>query len=70
MNKTKLLKISKWVLGIAIALILIWDLFAQLTGGLETTVSWAIWQWSGQYAFVSFLVGFVCGHLFWGDPKV
>jgi len=68
-KKTQILyKITKWVFLSALGIVLLWDLAAQLFGGLESTVSWAIWDWTNEFAFVSFLVGFVCGHLFWGAP--
>lgn len=64
-----LYKISKIVTISAVAILLIWDTIAQLAGGLESTVSWAIWEWSNDYAFVSFAVGFVMGHLFFGKNR-
>lgn len=68
MTTPRLYKISRWVVCIAAAIVLLWDLFAQLVGGSGATVSMAIWRFAGEVPFVTFLVGFVNGHLFWGDP--
>ena len=69
MNHEKLLKITRLVLIITGALLLVWDIFAQIAGGLKSTISWQIWEWTNEYAFLSFLAGFVCGHVFWPGQK-
>lgn len=62
-------KITKWVLLGCGAILLIWDIIAQVTGGLKSTISWQIWEWTNEYAFLSFGVGFLAGHLFWPGQK-
>lgn len=63
----KLQRISKAVIFLAVLIVLIWDGFAQIYGGLESTVSWAVWDAVGHYPIISLLAGFVSGHLFWTD---
>lgn len=65
----KLRRVSKIVLLVALGAILLWDLAAQVFGGSNATVSKVVWQLASDVPFVTFLVGFVCGHLFWGDPN-
>jgi len=64
-----MLKVTKWLLIICGAILLIWDIIAQIAGGLESTVSWQIWKWNSEYSFLSFGAGFVCAHLFWNNPN-
>lgn len=68
MKQAQLLRVSKIVVIVSVAVILLWDLYAQVVGGSGATVSQAIWHFASDVPFVTFLVGFVCGHLFWGDP--
>jgi hypothetical protein len=60
----RLLTISRIVLGVAVALVIGWDVYAQLAGGLESTASWAIWELQDQWKPFGFIVGFFMGHLF------
>lgn len=41
------------------------DLFFYYKGGTENTISWFLYELSYEKPFVTFLTGFVCGHLFW-----
>lgn len=64
----KLLKVSRIVVISAFVLVIAWDVFAQIKGGTGATVSMAIWGFASDVPFITFLAGFFCGHLFWGDP--
>jgi hypothetical protein len=44
---------------------LAYDVYAFLAGGTEATISWTIFEYSYKYPAGVFLIGFVCGHLFW-----
>lgn len=68
MTRSKAYKISRIVTVAALAVVLVWDLYAQIAHGLGATVSFAVWEFSREAPFVPFLVGFVMGHLFWGTP--
>ena len=61
-------KISKWTIAIAFAVIMTYDLVAQIMGGTNATISRAIWDFSSDVPFIPFLAGFFCGHLWWGNP--
>ena len=63
MNKTLIFIVS------AIVVILGFDLYLYYTGGTENTISWFTYDLSYDKPFVTFLVGFVCGHLFWQMKK-
>ena len=65
MNRNKAYKITKILILASLAVVLIWDLYAQLAHGLSATVSYAVWEFCQYAPFVPFLTGFVCGHLFW-----
>jgi hypothetical protein len=68
--RPKLYRVSRIVVVTAFAIIMIWDLFAQVFGGTSATVSRAIWDFSQEAPWVVFLAGFFCGHLFWGNPSI
>jgi len=68
MNKATIKKISGRVIIGAVAIVFLWDLFAQIFGGLETTVSNVIWEFNRENQWVGYLVGLMNGHLLWGSP--
>lgn len=45
--------------------ITLWDLYAINGGGKEASISHMLIELSYEYPSVSFLIGFVMGHLFW-----
>jgi len=72
MQNETILFISKAVVIGAASIVLIWDIvaiFLTKKAKLETSVSWAIWGFARHAPFVPFIAGFICGHLFWGDPN-
>lgn len=55
------------ILGIIVALILVWDGYLQIKGGEANTISVRLMKASKQYTVIPFLVGVLCGHLFWAN---
>jgi hypothetical protein len=62
MNAKKMTVIFILIVGVAIA---VFDLYIIQVGGKEASISQTIILWSYEYPSVTFLLGFVCGHLFW-----
>lgn len=42
-----------------------WDVYAIMTGGVESSISHTMIEWSYKYPIFTFLMGVTCGHLFW-----
>lgn len=64
-------KITAVFIGISIAIIAGYDVFVIASAGSGASISWAIISWSREHPVVSFVAGFICGHLFWSmrTPK-
>jgi len=65
--------LKQWTLVFVIFVILLitgWDVFVWIRGGTESTISALLIDWSYKYPFTVFLMGFVCGHLYWRMSKV
>lgn len=45
--------------------ILVWDGYLQIKGDDENTISVRLMRASKKYLVIPFLVGVLCGHLFW-----
>ena len=56
--------ISKIVILVGCAFLVIWDFIALFTGGIGDTISGVIWEWTSDWPVIAFVAGFVCGHLF------
>jgi len=56
------------VLFIAIA---VYDAIAIAKGGASASISQMIIEWSYKFPIFTFVMGIICGHLFWrvGDNK-
>tara|TARA_R110002126_G_scaffold14631_2_gene61113 strand:- start:534 stop:740 length:207 start_codon:yes stop_codon:yes gene_type:complete len=52
--------------------IVIFDFYIIAAEGVQESISAYIIRWSKEYASIPFLIGFVCGHLFWrmSDKRV
>lgn len=46
-------------------IMVIWDLFAQFTGGNSATISNAFIVFSHQHPWILFVAGLIAGHLLW-----
>lgn len=61
----------KWTVLFIIATVVIiagYDMYAIFVDGKEASISQVIIDWSYQYPSLTFLMGFVMGHLFWRMP--
>lgn len=43
----------------------VYDVLAIINGGTEASISSTMIMWSYRFPAFPFLIGFVCGHLFW-----
>jgi len=59
------MSISLWVTAAVIVFLLVYDVYAVVTGGVKNTISWEVLQASKNYPVIPFAVGVVAGHLFW-----
>lgn len=62
MSAKKVTVIFILVLAVVIAA---FDVYIMQIGGKEASISQTIILWSYEYPSITFLLGFVCGHLFW-----
>lgn len=53
-----------------VVLVLGFDVWVILKTDSTNSISQVIIDYSYQFPFLTFLIGFVCGHLFWQMPKV
>lgn len=60
----KLTQVTGFVVTLSVVGLLVYDGFAMYFGGLESTVSAFLWK-ATDYKFLTFLIGCVCGHVFW-----
>jgi hypothetical protein len=49
----------------ALAIVFGYDFYLYFGGGTEATISWYLYTLAYEKPFVPFLIGFLCGHLFW-----
>ena len=50
---------------VVLAAVVIFDFYIVFDEGSTESISAYIIRWSKEYPSISFLSGFVCGHLFW-----
>lgn len=58
-------KITAYFILISVIVILGYDGWVILQGGREVSISHQVIEWSYEMPAMVFLVGFLCGHLFW-----
>lgn len=58
-------KITMIFIGGLTALIAAFDIWVINQGGKEASISHVLIEWAYEYPSLPFLLGFVCGHLFW-----
>ena len=61
----KVRKMTMIFVMIVIVAIVIYDVYALVTGGTEASISYLLMTWGYNYPVFSFAMGFVMGHLFW-----
>jgi hypothetical protein len=57
-------KITTWIMGISLIILLLWDVAAYIWGGGVATISVVITDWSFYTPWVPFVFGFLMGHWF------
>lgn len=62
---SKWMKITKYFVGILLVVIAVFDGWIMSKGGTEASISHYIITASYKYPVMTFLFGFLCGHLFW-----
>lgn len=63
MNKVK--TITGVFIVAAFLVIVGYDVWAVLAGGIEATISEVVWEYATSYPIIPFATGVLCGHLFW-----
>lgn len=63
--------ITRLVIAFIFLAVIAYDVFAFVQWGQAGTVSWQMFELSHEFPVITFLAGFICGHLFWRmkDPK-
>jgi len=54
-----------WVMMLAVAIVVVWDVYALTQMGRHVTVSTKIRELSQSYPILPFVFGAVIGHFFW-----
>lgn len=67
MTKTK--KITRAVLLGCILIATIWDIHVSWNAETGDTISEMTFAFAHQNPTVVFLIGYICGHLFWGQTE-
>lgn len=65
MSKAELITITEIVMLAGVLLWVGWDIFAATRNQTGVTISAVTWSVIKNNPWVPFLVGFLCGHLFW-----
>lgn len=60
-------KITPWIVGTAVVIVLVWDIIAQVAEGTASTVSAMVWKLSDDNPLLAVAMGYIVGHLF--SPK-
>jgi hypothetical protein len=58
-------KITYIFIAATVVIILAYDVWAVLAGGLDATISQVLLNSSKEFPVISFALGFVFGHIFW-----
>lgn len=58
-------KVTKIIVLSTVGAIIVYDIIAFATGGVDSTISRVVLGWSRENPFAPFAAGVVCGHLFW-----
>jgi hypothetical protein len=53
------------VIALTVFLLIVWDIYAILIGGKESSISSVMVVYSYDYPIIPFLFGVLCGHFFW-----
>jgi hypothetical protein len=58
-------KLTYYFLGILVCVIAFFDVYVIMEGGKESSISHVLIELTYEYPSISFLLGFVCGHIVW-----
>lgn len=56
-------------IAVVIVAIIVYDVYIILTAGKAASISWVLIEYSYDAPVFTFLIGFVCGHVFWRMKK-
>jgi hypothetical protein len=57
--------VTKVFILLIVVLVLVWDAYVILVGHQEATFSVILYESSKRWPIIAFVLGLVCGHLFW-----
>lgn len=57
--------ITKLIIFSIIAVVVLWDGFLMFKGETRATFSVVLYDSAREFPVVSFVAGFLCGHVFW-----
>ncbi len=55
---------TQTVMALTVVILLGYDVYAVLKGGLKNTISWQTTELSKEYPIIPFLLGMLAGHFF------
>lgn len=58
-------KLTFYFLALLVVVIAAFDVYVIFEGGKESSISHVLIELSYEYPSITFMLGFVCGHLFW-----
>lgn len=65
----KVKTLTMYVIGLTVFALIGYDFYAYLNAGQDATISNVMIEWSHDYPAMTFLMGFLMGHLFWQMKK-
>jgi len=57
-------KVTAWIIFIATVILLAYDCYAYIHGGVGATISWVVYDQAKEYPIIPFALGLLMGHLF------
>ena len=64
----KVTKMTYIFVLITIVVVTVYDVYAMLAGGTESSISWIMIDWAYRYPLFPLITGIIMGHLFWRMP--
>lgn len=61
------MNITSWILVAVVALLIVYDTYADLQMGYKSTISYDLLSSAQQRPIIAFAVGVVVGHVFWNQ---
>ena len=57
--------ITRMLIALIVLVIAVWDFYVIYQGHQEATFSVVIYESSKRWPVIPFVLGFLCGHIFW-----